>query len=156
MQASVIPVFLSVGGTQPSTAPPTFTPGAGSYTAVQKVTIADTAPGATIYYTTNGATPTTSSSQYSGPITVSSNETLKAVAIAPGGTVSSVASATYTLISPTASPMALSFGSQGSGTVATRTLTISNPGANALHGLSFSLFGADAGDFGFTPSGCDT
>jgi hypothetical protein len=66
------------------TATPTFSPAAGTYTAAQSVTISDTKPGATIYYTTNGTTPTTSSTVYSGPITVSASETLEAMATASG------------------------------------------------------------------------
>ena len=155
-QASVIPVFLTVGSTAPPTATPTFTPGTGSYTATQSVTLADPTPGATIYYTTNGTTPSTSSSQYTGPISVSANETLEAVAVATGATLSSVATATYTFVPAVVTPASLSFGSQGTGTSsAPRTLTFSNPGTNALAGLTFSLFGANAGDFNFSSSGCD-
>jgi N-acetylneuraminic acid mutarotase len=82
-------------------ATPTFSPVAGSYTAAQTVSISDTTAGATIYYTTNGTTPTTSSTVYSGPIAVSSTETLEAIATATGYSTSAVASAAYTISIPT-------------------------------------------------------
>ena len=63
------------------------------------MSISDATSGATIYYTTNGTTPTTSSAVYTGPITVSSTETLKAIAVATGDTNSAVASAAYTITS---------------------------------------------------------
>ena len=80
-------------------ATPTFSVAAGTYTAVQSVTISDTTAGATIYYTTNGNTPTISSSVYTGqaiPVTITT--TIKAIAVgAPGFASSAVASATYIL-----------------------------------------------------------
>ena len=42
-------------------ATPTFSPVAGTYTSPQSVTLSSTTPGSKIYYTTNGTTPTTSS-----------------------------------------------------------------------------------------------
>ena len=67
--------------------------------AVQSVTLSDATPGATIYYTTNGNTPTTSSQVYTGQsITVSVTTTIKAIAVgAPGYATSTVATAVYTL-----------------------------------------------------------
>ena len=70
---------------------------AGTYTTAQLVTISDTTPNATIYYTTYGTTPSASSAVYGGPILVASTETLEAVAIANGYVASAVAMATYTI-----------------------------------------------------------
>ena len=99
---SFVYTVLSPASTPTST--PTFSPVAGTYTASRSVTISDSTPGATIYYTTDGTNPTTSSSVYSGPITVSSTETLRAIAVAPDYTNSSVASAAYTINAPPATP----------------------------------------------------
>lgn len=58
-------------------------------------TISCSTSGATIYYTLNGNTPTTSSTQYSSPITLSGACTIKAIAVKSGMNNSSVASAAY-------------------------------------------------------------
>jgi len=80
--------------------PPIFSVAAGTYTTPQSVTISDIISEATFYYTTNGSTPTTNSAVYSGPISVSSSETLQAIATAADYTTSAVASATYTVNLP--------------------------------------------------------
>src|SRR5205807_8758907 len=82
---------------QPQQTPaPVFSPGSETFSSSIQVTITDD-PRATIYYTTDGSTPTTSSTQYTGSITVTTTETINAMATAPGFTPSAVASATYTL-----------------------------------------------------------
>ncbi|MGB7862147.1 MAG: choice-of-anchor tandem repeat GloVer-containing protein [Candidatus Sulfotelmatobacter sp.] len=78
-------------------ATPTFSPAPGNYSSAQTVTITDTTTGASIYYTNDGTTPTTSSAVYNGPLTVSATETLQAIAGASGYNNSAVASATYTI-----------------------------------------------------------
>jgi uncharacterized repeat protein (TIGR03803 family) len=92
----------SVATSTPTAATPTFSPAAGPYSSAQSVTITDTTSGATIYYTTNGTTPTTSSTKYTSAITVSSTETIEAIAVASGYTNSAVATATYTITLPAA------------------------------------------------------
>lgn len=80
---------------------PVFAPAGGSYTGTQTVSISDKTTGAVIYYTTNGATPTTASSKYNGPITVGGSETIRAIAVL-ADCVAGSATATYTITSPPA------------------------------------------------------
>ena len=79
----------------PQAAAPTFSVAAGIYTAPQSVTLSDATAGATIYYTTDGSTPTTSSTQYNGAFLVSNSETVNAIAVAYNYSISPLASAAY-------------------------------------------------------------
>jgi hypothetical protein len=76
---------------------PTFSPAAGTYTSAQSVILADATSGASIYFTTDGSTPTANSTKYAKPIAVAKTTTIKALGEAPGYTPSSVSSATYTI-----------------------------------------------------------
>jgi hypothetical protein len=109
-------------------ATPAFNPPGGIYTSAKSVSISDTTTGASIYYTTNGATPTTSSTLYTGPVTVGSTATLQAIAVAPGYTASSVASSSYTINLATATP---TFSVPGGtyGVTGSVTITDATPGA---------------------------
>lgn len=82
---------------QGAAATPVFAPVPGTYSTPQSVKITDATSGATIYYTTNGSTPTTSSTKYTGPITVLTTTTIKAIAAATGHSNSAVASGTFTI-----------------------------------------------------------
>ena len=75
---------------------PTFSPEGGTYSSEQSVTISCPTNGATIFYTTDGTTPSASSPQYTAPVTVGESLTLKAIAI-KGNDMSSVATATYVI-----------------------------------------------------------
>ena len=83
------------GGTS-TVATPTITPNGGTYSAPVAVSL-QTTPGATIYYTTDGSTPGTGSTVYSGPFTLNASTTVKAYAVAPGYTASAIATAVFTV-----------------------------------------------------------
>lgn len=62
-------------------AKPSFDWGPGFYSSAITVTITNNEPNSTVYYTTSGNLPTTASSIYSAPITISSTAVLKAIAV---------------------------------------------------------------------------
>jgi len=107
----------------PPAALPTFSPAGGTYSSAQTITINTTTPSATIHYTTNGSTPTTSSPVYAGPITASATETISAIAVIAGNSTSSVNSATYTIVPPPAAP---SFSPAGGTYSSAQVVTISS------------------------------
>ncbi|NWG38178.1 chitobiase/beta-hexosaminidase C-terminal domain-containing protein, partial [Nitrososphaera sp.] len=81
------------------TTPPTVTasPPGGTYSSQQSVTLSADEP-ATIYYTTDGSTPTTSSPVYSSPIPISSTRTLQFFAQDFAGITGSVVTESYVII----------------------------------------------------------
>jgi N-acetylneuraminic acid mutarotase len=96
-------VALTVTRSTP-VATPIISPATGSYIAAQSVTMSDITPGATIYYTTDDMTPTTSSTVYTGPITVSSSEVIKAIAVDNTYPNSAMTAAVYTINPALATP----------------------------------------------------
>ncbi len=90
---------LSVfGPVPPEVTTPVLTPDGGTYTStVVTVTITESTPGATVYYTTDGSIPTTNSPVYTAPIPVTTTTTIKAMGVASGYSNSNIAAATYTL-----------------------------------------------------------
>ena len=112
-------------------ATPEIYPAAGTYTYAQSVYVfLSSSPGASIYYTTDGSTPTSGSTPYTGPISVTGSETIKAIGILAGWTNSAVASAAYTIVGWT-----MESGSIDGHTSGTFTLTGSDTGT-----LSASIF----------------
>lgn len=64
------------------------------------VTLSSTTPGSTIYYTTDGSTPTASSNVYSAPFVINTTSTVQAFATASDLTDSAVATKSYTITQP--------------------------------------------------------
>lgn len=84
----------------PSASSPVAVPGSGSFSSAQSVTLSSGTSGASIYYTTDGSTPTSGSTLYSTPITISANTTLKAVAMGSGMSSSTVMTSIYSITTP--------------------------------------------------------
>lgn len=96
---------------------PAASPAGGSYTNAQSVTLSCATTGAAIYYTTNGTTPTISSTPYTSAISVSATTTIKAIAAISGMTDSAVLTVTYTISSSSGG------GGGGGGSTANASIT---------------------------------
>ena len=133
-------------------ATPTFSVSGGTYNATQSVTLSCATDGATIYYTTNGSTPTTSSSVYSSAISVTStNTTIKAIAAKSSMANSDVASATYVLkcATPVITPATGTFTGAQDVTITCATAGASiyytnNGGTPSSSSTAYSAFSVDA------------
>jgi hypothetical protein len=151
VQSGVSSATFSFPGVPPI---PSFSPAAGTYTTAQSVSISDTEADATIYYTTNGTTPTTSSAVYSTPIQVAATETLEAIAAEPNAPSSPTAIAAYTIQNGT--PM-INYGSGfsssaglslvSSTTVTGNLLQLTTAGAVASQGAAWFATPVAVGEF---------
>ena len=147
---------VSPGPTAPST-PQSATPSITSTAALNNavvVKLASGESGAVIYYTVDGSTPTTSSQVYQAPFLVASNLTVKAMALTPGATASTVLSQSF---SASIAPNTLVWADEFSNTTGAAIAPDSN------------TWGYDTGNSGFgnheletycawgaTAGGCDT
>ena len=109
---------------------PVITPGSSSILAATTVSIASPVGGATIYYTTNGTTPSTSSPKYTGPFTVSKSETVEAFSTISGSPNTAAAVANYLYVTaPTATTQAAA-AITASGATLNGTVTANNGGTD--------------------------
>jgi hypothetical protein len=101
-QAQSVMLLMGSSGGRVST--PTDSPGVGTYTSTQTVTLSTTTPGATILYTTTGTAPSCPSTgtTYSTGFSVSSTTTVKAIGCKSGLTDSAVLTSVYTITASTA------------------------------------------------------
>jgi len=97
--------FLLTPSAATPAATPKLNPVAGTYPAPLPVRITDSTTGAAIHYTLNGSAPTSTSTLYSAPITLTRSATVKAIAVASGHTNSAVATSAYTLEPLAATPV---------------------------------------------------
>lgn len=108
----VLAMVLSPGPA-PQATPPSFSPSAGTYSSAQAIDIFNSSiPGAVFYYTTDGSTPTTASTKFTGQFILNTGPgglrvttTVKAITVANAYANSAVATATYKIgLLPAAAP----------------------------------------------------
>ena len=135
---------MGSGGGGGTVATPTFSIPGGTYLGTQTVTLSDATSGASIFYTLDGTQPGTavggSTQKYSSALTVSSTETIKALATATGLTTSATASATYTIQSQVATP---TFSIPGGTYLGTQTVSLSDTTSGAT--IFYTLDGTQPG-----------
>ena len=138
-----IVVTYETGG---AVAMPTFSPVGGTYVEAQNVTISCETPDVDIYYTLDGSDPDDESTGYTSPISITETTTIKAIAYDGNDNTSSVATATYTIVTP----MTIAdVRAQGTGTVCTTGIVTScvgttgyiqdNSAAICVYGISLTV-----------------
>lgn len=107
---------------------PSFSPAAGTFDVAQDITLQTSTPSAHIYYTLDGTDPDDGSAEYSTPIHITQNTTIKAITYADGLTESSISTGEFNIryAQPTFSPA-------GGAYNAAQNVTISAAGADAIY-----------------------
>ncbi len=103
-QSCVASATYLIGGDSGTVATPVFSHPGGSYATRIRVNLLTSTVGATVRFTTDGSTPTATSTSYGGPIELSTAKTVKAMAFKDGMAASDVASASYTFSGTASSP----------------------------------------------------
>jgi Chitobiase/beta-hexosaminidase C-terminal domain/Right handed beta helix region/Family of unknown function (DUF6298)/Putative collagen-binding domain of a collagenase len=134
---------------------PTITPNGGSFTTSVSAALQTATSGASIYYTTDGSSPTQSSTLYTGAITLTSSAVVKAKAFMSGYNPSAEADASLTVTQP----FDFSLSNSGNQSVVAGS-TVNNTIATTLvsgssQAVSFSLSGLPSGATGsFSSASC--
>jgi N-acetylneuraminic acid mutarotase len=123
----------STSATYQAVSAPTFSPVPGNYTTGMPITLSDAVSSASIFYTTDGSTPTVSSTLYNpvlppwanGPIT-----TVKAIAVAANYQTSAVADATYNITLGETATVTVTPASSSIGAASSLSVVIAVSGAN--------------------------
>jgi hypothetical protein len=125
----------------PDTTPPTVTsnPVGGTYSSEQSVTLT-ASEAATIYYTLDGADPTTTSTKYTQPINISTTTTLKFMAIDTAGNQSTISSESYILEIIDITPPTVSANPKGGTYRSEQSISLS---ASELAVIYYTLDGTD-------------
>ncbi|MEI7497776.1 MAG: chitobiase/beta-hexosaminidase C-terminal domain-containing protein [Candidatus Falkowbacteria bacterium] len=95
--ATATNAYTYVASITPQAISPSATPAGGTYTQAQSITLTSITTSSTIYYTLDGSVPSTSSTVYSGSISINNSATLKAITIRSGYIDSAIMIASYVI-----------------------------------------------------------
>jgi hypothetical protein len=117
-----------------------LSPAPGVYTSAQSVTLSDSTPGAVIYYTTDGTTPSIHSAMFTAgtPLQITANTTVKALAVASGHSNSAVISGSYII------------NVQGTGSVSVNLSPIDNAAGIVADGTTVQDAGLDGDSYAYS------
>ena len=104
---------LSVFGNGSWTAPPVITPGDAVFTGSLLVNVTNSTPGAQIYYTLDGSLPTTSSTLFTAPFTLTNTTIVRALATSTNSWPSDITLAVF--VANTSATTIAEFGGNGAG-----------------------------------------
>ena len=124
--------------------PPVITPNGASFTNSVNVSLSTTTPGAQLFFTLDGSTPTAASTLYSAPFTVTNTTVVRAIAIKSGLSDSAISGAVFVKSLPS---VAISgFGNNGSGwtlnggaTVVNNLLTLTDGQGNEARSAFYNV-----------------
>jgi hypothetical protein len=137
-QANLLNVYGLLASTPVAPAPTiTSNPATTTFSGSLTVSIHDSVANATIYYTTDGSLPTVASTPYSAPFSITSSETITAIASVTGDRLSAPASAAFTSTGNAANPI---FSLAGGAYSGTQTLTITD--ATAAATICYTVYGS--------------
>ena len=123
---------------------PVFTPSAGIYSDPLKLAIETSVPGSTIYYTTDGSTPGTSSLVYTDSIHVDSTMRIKAYAVKDDYSPSQVMAATYTILPQGVKPPVFSVPAGNYDAAREVAITCATPGAVIHYALNDNVLNSNS------------
>ena len=138
----------------PTAEKPVFNPESQEFNLGESVTVEiSAAEGATIYYTTDGETPTEESNVYENALTITETTTVKAIAVMDGYNNSAVAEATYTAVDPNAKTATFDFTNPAGLTPSVPTDEISSSNGYPISEITFTNNGVTINTTnGSTPS----
>jgi regulation of enolase protein 1 (concanavalin A-like superfamily) len=139
----------------PDTTPPTVaaTPSGGAFSSAPSVTLTatDNNPGSSIYFTTNGSTPTSTSTRYTAPISITTTTTLKFIAVDAAGNSSAIGSETYTITGTAGGTLPVDWQTQDIGAVGIAGSASFASGTYTVTGAGPDIWGtADALRYAYT------